>query len=272
MAIADVPERQTLLIVTAGISLGIPAPTAACRDVIWPCPAWITCPMIVYSTWAGSRRHRSSAAAIAWAPRSTARSGARPPRNRPIGVRAPATMNERVTTSSVRGADAEPRVAGSEAVRERLLDDLEDLVADELVLLHQRVAERAVDVAVLHEHLAHAFALRLQDVLDPLLRLRVPEHLADEVRLRERAVGDRLVADQRTGHPERSDHLGGQRRRLREVRPRARPRLTEAHLLRGEAAERNRDHRLDLGLGPREALLLVGVRQQPERATPLDAR
>src|SRR5438093_13670426 len=158
MAIADVPERQTLLIVTAGISLGIPAPTAACRDVIWPCPAWITCPMIVYSTWAGSRRHRSSAAAIAWAPRSTARSGARPPRNRPIGVRAPATMNERVTTSSVRATAAQPRGGGaSEAVRERLLDDLEALVADELVALHQLIAAGRVDVAVLPGPLAQPF-------------------------------------------------------------------------------------------------------------------
>jgi hypothetical protein len=46
IAIADIPDRHTLFTVIAGISFGMPAPTAACRAVIWPCPACRTWPMI----------------------------------------------------------------------------------------------------------------------------------------------------------------------------------------------------------------------------------
>ena len=45
-AIASMPDRHTLLIVSAGTSMPMPAFTAACRAVIWPAPAWSTCPMI----------------------------------------------------------------------------------------------------------------------------------------------------------------------------------------------------------------------------------
>src|SRR6476660_3537998 len=220
---ADMPDKHTLLTVIAGISLGIPAAIDACRAVICPCPAWITCPMTVYSTWSGSRRARSSAARIAAPPRSTARRGARPPRNLPMGVRAPATMNERVM-NRVYERDLGAR---SGSVRERLLDDLEDLVADELVVLHQGVSERSVDVAVLGQHLADALALSVEDVLHALLRLGVPQHLADEVRAGQVPVG-------------------------------------------GEPSERDRDAGLELGLRPREALLVVAVREQPQCAAALD--
>src|SRR5512132_281763 len=263
---ADIPERHTLLTVIAGISFGMPAAIDACRAVICPCPAWITCPMTVYSTWSGSRRARSSAARIAAPPRSTARSGARPPRNLPMGVRAPATMNERVM-NRVYERDLGAR---SGSVRERLLDHLEDLVADELVVLHQGVPERSVDVAVLGQHLADALALSVEDVLHALLRLGVPQNLADEVRMRQRSVGDGLVADQGPRHPEGAHHLGRHRRGRGEVGARARPRLAEAHLLGGEPAERDRDPRLELGLRPREALLLVAVREQSQRTAALD--
>ena len=50
MAMAEVPDRHTLFTVSEGISLGMPAAMAACRDVIWPVPAWMTWPMITYST------------------------------------------------------------------------------------------------------------------------------------------------------------------------------------------------------------------------------
>jgi hypothetical protein len=40
------PDRQTLLIVIAGTSRGMPASMAAWRAVIWPVPAWITWPMM----------------------------------------------------------------------------------------------------------------------------------------------------------------------------------------------------------------------------------
>jgi hypothetical protein len=45
-AMALRPDRHTLLIVIAGTSWGMPASIAACRAVIWPVPAWRTCPMI----------------------------------------------------------------------------------------------------------------------------------------------------------------------------------------------------------------------------------
>src|SRR5438067_12257568 len=70
----------------------------------------------------------------------------------------------------------------SEPVRERLLDDLEDLVADELVVLQQGLAERCVAVAVLGEHLADALPLAGQDVLHALFRRGVRERLAPQDR------------------------------------------------------------------------------------------
>src|SRR5437016_5005379 len=265
IAMADMPDRHTLLTVSAGISFGIPAAIEACRAVIWPCPACRTCPMTVYSTWSGSIPARASAERIAEPPRSTARSGARPPRNFPIGVRAPATMNELVMHRVYeRGLGGR-----SEPVRERLLDDFEDLVADELVVLHQGVAERCVDVAVLGEHFADALALAVEDVLHALLRLGVPEHLAHEVRARQGSVRDGLVADEGSGHPEGAHHLRRERRCRREVGARACPRLTEAHLLGGETPERDRDPGLELRLRSREALLLVAVRQQSKPAATL---
>ena len=45
-AIASRPDRQTLLIVSDGTVIGMPAATAACRDGIWPAPACSTWPMI----------------------------------------------------------------------------------------------------------------------------------------------------------------------------------------------------------------------------------
>ncbi len=43
---ARIEEAQTLLIVSAGTSIGIPAPTAACRAGAWPAPPCSTWPMI----------------------------------------------------------------------------------------------------------------------------------------------------------------------------------------------------------------------------------
>ena len=40
------PDRQTLLTVSAGTLIGIPAVTAAWRAGIWPAPACSTWPMI----------------------------------------------------------------------------------------------------------------------------------------------------------------------------------------------------------------------------------
>src|SRR5262245_61169955 len=131
--------------------------------------------MIVYSTRSGAIRARSSAARIATAPRSTARSGASPPRNRPIGVRAPATRNERVMPRVYERPDRTDAtsVTRSGPVRERLLDDLEDLVAHELVVLDERVAERGVDVTVLRQDIEEKFTMSLEAVLEGLLGVGV---------------------------------------------------------------------------------------------------
>ena len=61
-AIASRPDRQTLLMVSAGTVIGMPASTAACRAGIWPAPACSTWPMITYCTWSGATPARSSAA------------------------------------------------------------------------------------------------------------------------------------------------------------------------------------------------------------------
>ena len=45
-AMASMPERQTLLMVSAGTFIGMPALTAAWRAGIWPAPACSTWPMI----------------------------------------------------------------------------------------------------------------------------------------------------------------------------------------------------------------------------------
>ena len=41
-AIASRPDRHTLLMVSAGTVIGMPAATAACRAGIWPAPACST--------------------------------------------------------------------------------------------------------------------------------------------------------------------------------------------------------------------------------------
>ncbi len=93
-AIASMPDRHTLLMVSAGTSSGIPPATAAWRAVIWPAPAWMTCPMITYCTWSPDTPALSSAPLMAMPPRSVAENPFRDPSNRPIGVRAPATITD----------------------------------------------------------------------------------------------------------------------------------------------------------------------------------
>ncbi len=68
ISIARIDDAHTLLIVSAGTSTGMPAPTAAWRAGAWPTPACSTSPMITYSTSSGAMSTRSSAALIAVAP------------------------------------------------------------------------------------------------------------------------------------------------------------------------------------------------------------
>src|SRR5215207_6203757 len=101
VAMALSPDRQTLLTVRAGTVIGTPPRNAACRAVIWPCPAWSTWPMITCSTAPGSAPARSRAALMASPPSSTADSEARAPPKRPIGVRAPAQITGWVRSNMV---------------------------------------------------------------------------------------------------------------------------------------------------------------------------
>ena len=93
-AIASRPDRQTLLMVSDGVLIGMPAPTAAWRAGIWPAPACRTCPMITYWTCSGVTPARSSAASIATLPSLVAGTSLRLPSSRPIGVRAPLTITD----------------------------------------------------------------------------------------------------------------------------------------------------------------------------------
>src|SRR5690606_35047994 len=91
-AMADIPERHTLLMVVQGTVMGRPPATAAWREVIWPSPAWRTWPNRTSSTEAGSTPDRCTAPAMAAPPRSTARLERNTPLYLPIGVRAMPVM------------------------------------------------------------------------------------------------------------------------------------------------------------------------------------
>src|SRR5690606_9633820 len=95
------PEPHTLLIVTAGMVAGSPPFTAARRAGACPAPACTTFPMMTSSTSAGSIPERSTAARTAMAPSCGAVSGLRPPRKRPMGVRAPPRRMTAVFEGSV---------------------------------------------------------------------------------------------------------------------------------------------------------------------------
>ncbi|SCE18225.1 hypothetical protein GA0115240_14223 [Streptomyces sp. DvalAA-14] len=93
-AMASSPDRHTLLTVSAGTLIGMPALTAAWRAGICPVPAWSTWPMITYSTCSPPIPARSSADLIANPPSSAPEKARRLPSSRPIGVLAPATITD----------------------------------------------------------------------------------------------------------------------------------------------------------------------------------
>src|SRR4249919_955951 len=157
---ARIEDAQTLLIVSAGISLGTPAPTAACRAGAWPTPAWSTCPMMPYSTSCGSRPARASASRIAIDPSSVAGYPASPPPSRPNGVRTAATMTDRDTESAYRPSRPGRRHAGTLAgMRVLVVDNYDSFTYNLVHLLEELGADvvvRRSDAVTVEE--AHALA------------------------------------------------------------------------------------------------------------------
>ncbi len=89
---AFILEPHILLIVSAGISAGIPALRAACRAGCCPIPACKTLPIITSSTISASTPVCSNVPLIAIAPRSTAGVLNNTPLNLPCAVRTPPTI------------------------------------------------------------------------------------------------------------------------------------------------------------------------------------
>src|SRR3954451_12021133 len=89
---ARIDDAHTLLIVSAGTSIGSPAATAAWRAGACPAPPWSTWPMITYCTSPGSTPARSRPARIATAPSCGASYAFSPPPSFPNGVRTAPTI------------------------------------------------------------------------------------------------------------------------------------------------------------------------------------
>src|SRR5919204_4848231 len=112
--------------VSAGISLGGPPPTAACRAGACPAPPCSTCPMRTYSTSSTGTPERSRAAWMATAPSSVASLSLSAPPSLPKGVRTAETMTERAIGASVptgsrptaRSVEGGGRLAESRVLRE----------------------------------------------------------------------------------------------------------------------------------------------------------
>ena len=106
------PEAQTMLMVRAVFSLGIPEWIRIWRATFWPSPAVRTLPMMTSSTKAGSRPPALSKAALtAVTPISTGLTPVRPPPNLPTAVRAALT----ITASGI----STPQLAGPRGNRIR---------------------------------------------------------------------------------------------------------------------------------------------------------
>src|SRR3546814_18333898 len=85
---AFMPEPHILLIVTASVDLGRPAPSAAWRAGAWPRPAGGCQPMSPRSLSTGGTHARSPEAPTAGAPQSVALAPASAPWQTPLGGRA----------------------------------------------------------------------------------------------------------------------------------------------------------------------------------------
>src|SRR3954451_21900106 len=142
MSIARIEDPNTLLIVSAGTSIGRPAPTAACRAGAWPAPACSTCPMITYSTSPPSRPLRSRPARIASAPSSVAEWCLRPPPSLPNGVRTAEMITVRLTPFSLAAAVQEQTAVV--VVDRHDVELAQEVGAEEALHAAVRVSERQV--------------------------------------------------------------------------------------------------------------------------------
>ena len=97
------PEPQTMLIVVAGTSFGMPAPIATWRAGFCPSPAVRTQPSTTSSTSSPAISARSSAARTACAPSSVAAMSLNCPPKLPTGVRSALT----ITASSIMASSDE---------------------------------------------------------------------------------------------------------------------------------------------------------------------
>src|SRR5439155_8365168 len=86
------------------------------------------------------------------------------------------------------------------------LEHIDDLFADQLVPVEQRVTKRDHEVLVLVEERLDAALFLLQQGVHAPLSVAVAEHAADETGV-EHTFADGAEGDERTTEPERTDHL-----------------------------------------------------------------
>src|SRR3954469_4785673 len=223
---ARIEDAQTLLIVSAGVSLGRPAAIAACRAGAWPAPACNTWPMITYCGSCGSRPIRSSAPRRAIAPSSGASWRARPPPSLPKGVRTAETITDRDIGKTL-ASEVEPGLEPLGEGRDELDGGLDVVQRDDLagrvdVPRRQRDQPRrhAGAAGVGGVHVGVRVAGRDVDGVGDLLGLGGLDQQLEDLRVdRRAAVDDRpaaelgLAVDLRValGNVGRAGHVDGER-------------------------------------------------------------
>jgi GTP-binding protein EngB required for normal cell division len=183
--------------------------------------------------------------------------------------RGPALLRQpsggRVVGATLDAQPLEHRLAGG-------LEDVGDLLADELVALEQRVAQRLDEVAVRLDERAHARLGLGEEPIDLWSGHRVGEDPADEVRVVERGVLRRGERHERAGHPAGADDLAGDLRRVGEIAAGTGAGLVEELLLGAHAAHGDLDEVEHLLAAALVDLVEVAVGEQPERAGALHDR
>jgi hypothetical protein len=148
---------------------------------------------------------------------------------------------------------------------------LQDLLADQLLPFHQGAPERLDQRPVQVELLLDGLLGLLEEPVGAGPAVGVGEHLGDHVALVE-ALLHGHERDQRVGHAQGPDHLGGDAGGPDQVAARPGGRLAEPQLLGGHAGTGDPQEGQQLGSGPGPALLAVVVGQQAEGVLALDDR